>query len=56
MLVCSGGRSALFGVFAAILLAMAYASNLDLTHRWSKIYVLFWLGAAVVISLSESVH
>lgn len=51
MLVVSGGRSALFGVFAAALLAGAYAVDEKHARPWSKIYVIFWLGIGVVVSL-----
>ena len=52
MLVLSGGRSALFGIFASALLSIAYIANNSLTRRWAKVYVLVWVGITVIISFA----
>ena len=52
MLVVSGGRSALFGIFASALLAIAYTVDHRFTRRWAKIYLLAWVVITVVISFA----
>ena len=52
MLVVSGGRSALFGIFASTILAGVYAVQPHFARRWAKVYVLVWVLIAVTISFS----
>jgi hypothetical protein len=52
MLVISGGRSALFGIFASTILSIAYAVDHRFTRNWSRNYVLAWLAITVVISFA----
>jgi len=52
MLVVSGGRSALLGIFATAVLAVAYTVDYRFTHKWSKLYLLAWVGIAVLISFT----
>jgi hypothetical protein len=52
MLVVSGGRSALFGIFASTILAIAYVVDHRFTRRWARNYVLAWVIISVVISFA----
>lgn len=51
MLVISGGRSALFGIFAAALLAGVYSVDSKFMRRYARIYVLAWVAIGISISL-----
>lgn len=51
MLVISGGRSSLFGIAAATLLAAAYCADISRVRPFAKIYVLVWVGIGLLISL-----
>jgi len=52
MLVVSGGRSALFGIFASAILSIAYVTDHRFTRRWANSYVLAWLVITVVLSFA----
>ncbi len=52
MLVVSGGRSALFGIFASTVISAVYMLDQRLTRRWAKAYVLAWVGIALIISFA----
>ena len=50
MLFVSGGRSALFGVFAAVFLSVAYAADRRFAQKWAKPCLLVWVGIALLVS------
>jgi len=52
MLVISGGRSAIFGIFASAILAIGYAVDPHFTRKWSRAYLLAWVVVALVISFA----
>jgi hypothetical protein len=52
MLVVSGGRSALFGIFASTILSIAFVVDHRFTRRWSRSYLLAWVAITVVISFA----
>lgn len=52
MLVVSGGRSALFGIFASAVISAVYVLDQRLARRWAKAYVLAWVGIALIISFA----
>ncbi len=50
-LVLSGGRSALFGIFAAVILALALTFDPVRVRRFAKAYLLLWVLIGLSISL-----
>jgi hypothetical protein len=50
MMVISGGRSALFGAFAAGIYTALLLSWPEIMQRWSRWYVVAWVGIALMLS------